>query len=101
MTTEIGSTIDLRRMSGMITVIIQIVGMSLDDRIMIIIGMIIGVMIAMIQVGRRIDKMIIDVMITIIGIKIIHQNQDNGTDNNIKGVVIRKTTKLIIMDGIK
>ena len=81
----------------MITDFILIIEISLDDRKMIIIRMIIGETRTIIQAERKIDKMIIDVIIAIIRIKIIHYLEKMATDNNIEGVVIRKTTKLIII----
>ena len=67
--------------------------MSLNDRITIIIGMIIGERIVMIRVEMRIDNMIIEGMIPIIGIKISH-HLEIMVVNNIKGVVIR-TSRII------
>ena len=70
--------------------------MSLNDRITIIIGMIIGERIVMIRVEMRIDKTIIKGMIALIEIKITHHLEKMIIDNNIKGIVIRKTANIII-----
>ena len=77
----------------MVTDIIQIGRMCLNDRITIIIGMIIGEMIVMIQVEKRIEKTIIEGMIAIIRIKITLHLEKMVTGNNIEGDVIRKTAK--------
>ena len=74
-------------MIDMMTDITRIIGMILGV-IMILIGMNIGETTAMIQIERKIDKMSIVMMITIIGIKIIHHPKIMATDNNIEGVVI-------------
>ena len=83
-------------MIGMKVDIIQIVGMRLHYRITIIIGMIIGERIVMIRVEMRIDKTIIKGMIAMIRSKITHHLGKMVTDNNIEGIVIRKTANIII-----
>ena len=80
----------------MVTDIIQIGGMSLNNKIMIIIRMITSGTIVMIQVEKRIDKTLIEGMIAIIGIKILLHLEKTVTGNNIEGVVIRKTANRII-----
>mgnify|MGYP006970565767 CR=1 FL=1 len=87
--TKIGSTIGIKRMIGMIIKIIRTC-----DRIMI--GMITGRMIVMIRVEMRIDKTIIKGMIAMIRSKITHHLGKMVTDNNIEGIVIRKTANIII-----
>ena len=74
----------------MVTYIIQIGGMSLDDRITIIIKMITGEPINMIQVKKRIDKTLIEGMIAIIGIKILLHLEKTVTGNNIEGSLLGK-----------
>ena len=82
----------------MIIDIIQIIGMSLNDKIMTLIGMITNKMTVMIQIERKIGRLIIIIMIVRIGIKIIHHLKILATDNNIEGVVTKKTTNLLIIN---
>ena len=79
----------------MMTDITRIIGMILGV-IMILIGMNIGETTAMIQIERKIGRLIIIMMIVRIGIKIIHHLKILATDNNIEGVVVRKTANIII-----
>ena len=80
-TTITGSTKGIKTMIGIIIEMIRI-------RNEIMIGMIIGRMVAMIRVVMKINNMIIEEMIAIIEIRISH-HLGIMVVNNIKGIVIR------------